>query len=193
LHVSSVFSKPFPLCFFSCTTAYSLFFIGFLQSFTRISSSLSKGLLVPLPFIFCIGVSCFSSIVFSMPFPFFLCIGVYGKGCPLKSPLGIDDLVKGLLPLISTVGGGEGKRRFFHFFYFTFVEYGTSSNPGGGGGDEYLCGEGHTSSSTSLTYLLISGIRALPFIFLLTHVLVLVGDEEPAICDWGVGVGSSLK
>jgi hypothetical protein len=126
LHVSSVFSKPFPLCFFSCKAVFSLFFIGFLQSFTRISSSLSKGLLVPLPLIFCTGVSY--------------------KGCPLKSPLGIDGLMKGLLPLISAIGGREGKRSFFPFFDVTLVEDGTSSNPGGGGGEKYLCGEGQTSS-----------------------------------------------
>jgi hypothetical protein len=51
-----------------------------------------------------------------MPFPFFLCIGVSGKGCPLKSPLGIDDLVKVILPLISIAAGGEEKRSFFPFF-----------------------------------------------------------------------------
>jgi hypothetical protein len=88
--------KTLPLCIFSCTTTFSLYFIGFLQSFIGISSSLSKGLLVPLPLILFTGVSC--------------------KGCPLKSPLGIDDPVKGLLPLISTTGEGEGKRSFFPFF-----------------------------------------------------------------------------
>jgi hypothetical protein len=98
-----------------------------------------------------------------MPFPFFLCIGVSGKGYPLKSPLGIDDLVKGILPLISTVGGGEGKRSFFPFLYVTLVEDGTSSNPGGGGGEKSLCGEGHTSSSASLTCLLISENGLFPF------------------------------
>jgi hypothetical protein len=103
--------------------------------------------LVPLPLIFCTGVSC--------------------KGFPLKSPLGIDDLVKGLLPLISIVGEGERKRIFFPFFYITLVEDGTSSNPGGGGGEKSLCGEGHTSSSASLTYLLVSETGALPFLFLL--------------------------
>jgi hypothetical protein len=66
----------------------------------------------------------------------------------LKTPLGIDDLVKGLLPLISTVGGGEGKRSFFPFLDVTLVEEGTSSNPGGGGGEKYLCGEGHLRKST---------------------------------------------
>jgi hypothetical protein len=34
---------------------------------------------------------------------------------------------------------------------------------------------------------------SLPFLFLLIPVLVLIGDEEPAIYDWGVGVVSSLK
>jgi hypothetical protein len=65
------------------------------------------------------------------------------------------------------------------------VEDGTSSNPGGGGDEKYLCGEGQTSSSASLTCLLISKTGALPFLFLLIPILVLVGDEELAICDWG--------
>jgi hypothetical protein len=95
----------------------------------------------------------------------------------LKSPLGIGDLVKGLLLLISAVGEGEGKRSFFPFFYVTLVEDGTSSNPGGGGGEKSLCGEGQTSSLASLTCLLISEIGALPFLFLLIPILVLVGDE----------------
>ena len=173
MHVSSVFSKPFPLCIFSCTTTFSLFFIGFLQSFTGISSSLSKGILVPLPLIFCTGVSC--------------------KGYPLKSPLGIDGLVKGILPFISATREGEGKRSFFPFFDVTLVEDGTSSNPGGDGGEKYLCGKGQTSSSAYLTCLLIFEIGALPFLFLLIPILVLVGDEELAICDWGAGVVSNLK
>jgi hypothetical protein len=84
-----------------------------------------------------------------MPFPFFLCIGVFGKGCHLRSHLGIDDLVKGLLLWISTAGGGEGKRSFFPFFDVTLVEDGTSSNPGGGGGEKSLCWEGQTSSLAS--------------------------------------------
>jgi hypothetical protein len=136
---------------------------------------------------------CSSSTDFSMPFPFFLCIGVSGKYCSLRTPLGIDDLVKGLLPLISTAGGGEGKRSFFPFLYVTLVEEETSSNPSGGGGEKYLCGEGQTSSSASLTCLLISKTGALPFLFLLILSLVLVGDEGPVIYDWGVGVGSRLK
>jgi hypothetical protein len=74
----------------------------------------------------------------------------------LKTSLGIDDLVKGLLPLISTAGGEEGKRSFFPFLDVTLVEEGISSNPGGGGGEKSLCGEGQTSSSASMTCLLIS-------------------------------------
>jgi hypothetical protein len=101
--------------------------------------------------------------------------------------------VKGLLPLISAAGGGEGKRSFLPFFDVTLVEDGTSSNPGGGGSEKSLCGEGQTSSSASLTYLLISEIGALPFLFLLIPILVLVGDEELGLCDWGVGVVSILK
>jgi hypothetical protein len=143
--------------------------------------------------IFYTGFSCFSSTAFSMPFPFFLCIGVSSKGYPLKYPLGIDDLVKGVLPLISTARGGEGKRSFFPFFDVTLVEDGTSSNPGGGGGDKSLCGERQTSSLASLTFLLIYEIGTLPFLFLLIPILVLVGDEELAICDWGIGFGSILK
>jgi hypothetical protein len=73
----------------------------------------------------------------------------------LKTSLGIDDLVKGLLPLISTAGGEEGKRSFFPLLDVALVEEGTSSNPGGGGGEKYLCGEGQTSSSASMTCLLI--------------------------------------
>jgi hypothetical protein len=111
----------------------------------------------------------------------------------LKSPLGIDELVKGILPLISNAGGGEGKISFFPFFDVTFLEDRTSSNPGGGGGEKSLCWEGQTSSSASMTYLLISKTGALPFLFLLIPILVLVGDEEPTIYDWGVGVGSILK
>jgi hypothetical protein len=64
----------------------------------------------------------------------------------LKSPIGIDDSVKGILSLISTLGEGEGKRSFFPFFYVTLVEDGTSSNLGRGGGEKYMCGEGQTSS-----------------------------------------------
>jgi hypothetical protein len=75
----------------------------------------------------------------------------------LKTSLGIDDLVKGLLPLISTVGGEEGKRSFFHFLDEALVEEGTYYNRGGGGGEKSLCGEGQNSSSTSMTCLLISG------------------------------------
>jgi hypothetical protein len=71
--------------------------------------------------------------------------------------LGIDDLVKGILTLISNAGGEEGKKRFFHFLDSTLVEEGTSSNPGGGGGEKSLCGEGQTSSSAPMTCLLIYG------------------------------------
>jgi hypothetical protein len=118
---------------------------------------------------------------------------VSGKDCSLKNPLGIDDLVKSLLPLIPTARGGEGKRSSFPFLYVTLVEEGTSFNPSGGGGHKYLCGEGQTSSSASLTCLLISNIGTLPFLFLLILALVLVGEEGPMICDWGVGVGPNLK
>jgi len=74
----------------------------------------------------------------------------------LKTSLGIDDLVKDILPLISTVGGEKGKRNYFPLLDVNFVEEGTSSNPSGGGGEKSLCGEGQTSSSASMTCLLIS-------------------------------------
>jgi hypothetical protein len=74
----------------------------------------------------------------------------------LKTSLGIDDLVKGLLPLISTTGGEEGKRRFSPLLDVDLVEECISSNPSGGGGEKSLCGEGQTSSSASMTYLPIS-------------------------------------
>jgi hypothetical protein len=101
--------------------------------------------------------------------------------------------VKGLLHLILTVGGEEGKRIFFPLLYVNLVEEGTSSNPGGGGGEKYLCGEGQVSSSASMTCFLISEIGDLPFLFLLIPALVLVDVEGTEIYDWGVGVGSSLK
>jgi hypothetical protein len=79
------------------------------------------------------------------------------KDFSLKTSLGIDDLLKGLLPLISTARREEGKRSFFPLLDIALVEEGTSSKPGGGGGEKSLCGEGKTSSSTSMTCLLISG------------------------------------
>jgi hypothetical protein len=75
----------------------------------------------------------------------------------LKTSLGIDDLVKGILPLILNTGGEEGKRSFFPLLDMALVEEGTSSNPSGGGDEKSLCGEGKTFSSASMTYLLISG------------------------------------
>jgi hypothetical protein len=77
-----------------------------------------------------------------MLFPFFFLIWVYGKDHSLKASLGIDDLVKGILPLISTTGGEEGKSSFFPFLDVDLVEEGTSFNLGGGGGEKYLCGYG---------------------------------------------------
>jgi hypothetical protein len=103
-----------------------------------------------------------------MFFPFSLCI---------------DGPVKGLLPLISTAGGEEGKRRFFPLLYVKLVEEDTYSNPGGGGGEKSLCGEGQVSSSASMTCLLISEIRALPFLLLLIPSLVLVDTKGTTICD----------
>jgi hypothetical protein len=70
--------------------------------------------------------------------------------------LEIDDLVKGLLPLILTAGGEEGKSSFFPLLDIDLVEEGTSYNPGGGGGEKYLCGEGEASSSSPVTCFLTS-------------------------------------
>ena len=75
----------------------------------------------------------------------------------MKTSLGIDDLVKGLLPLISTSGGEKGKISFFPLLDVKLVEEGSSYNPGGGGGEKSLCGEGKTSSLASMTCLLIFG------------------------------------
>ena len=72
----------------------------------------------------------------------------------MKTSLGIDDLVKGFLPLILTAGGKEGKIRLFPFLDVYLVEEGTSSNLGGGGGENYLCGGGQASPSTPVTCLL---------------------------------------
>jgi hypothetical protein len=170
-----------------------LFFTGSLKSFTKTSYFLSRCLLVPLLFFLLVGVSYFSSTSLSILFPFSLCIGVSGKHCSLKTSLGIDDLVKGLLPLILTVGGEEVKRSFFPLLDVKLVEEGTYSNPGGGRGEKYICGEGQVSSSDSMTCLLISETGALPFLFLLIPSLILVDVEGTGICDWGVGVGSNLK
>jgi hypothetical protein len=82
-----------------------------------------------------------------MPLPFFFCIGISGRDCSSTTSLGIYDLVKGLWPLVLTIGGEEGKCSFFPFLDVVLVEEGTSSNPGGGGGEKYLCGEGQDSSS----------------------------------------------
>ena len=61
--------------------------------------------------------------------------------------------MKGILPLISTARGEGEKRSFLPLLDVTLVEASTSSNPGGGGGEKSLCGEGQSSSPTSMTYL----------------------------------------
>ena len=91
-----------------------------------------------------------------MPLPFFFYTWVSGKDCSLKTSLGIDDLVKDLLPLILIAGGEEGKSSFFPFLDVALVEDGTSSNPGGGGDEKSLCGEGQASSLALVTCLLTS-------------------------------------
>jgi hypothetical protein len=95
-----------------------------------------------LSFFFCTGVSSSLSTGFPMPLPFFFCTRISGRDCSSTNSLGIDDLVKGLLPLILTVGWEEGKSSFFPLLDVSLVEEGASSNPGGGGGEKYLCGEG---------------------------------------------------
>jgi hypothetical protein len=89
-----------------------------------------------------------------MPLLFFLCIGISGMDCSSTTSLGIDDLVKGLLPLILTVGGEEGKSSFFPFLDVSLVEEGTPSKPSRGGGEKSLFGEGQASSSSPVTYFL---------------------------------------
>jgi hypothetical protein len=91
-----------------------------------------------------------------MPLLFFLFIGISSIDCSSTTSLGIDDLVKGRLPLILTTRGEEGKSSFFLFLDVSLVEEGTFSNPGGGGGEKSLCGEGKSSSSALVTYLLTS-------------------------------------
>jgi hypothetical protein len=91
-----------------------------------------------------------------MPLPFFCCTGISGVGCSLKTSLGIDDLVKGFLPLVVATKGEEGKCSFFPFLAVVLVEEGTSSNPSGGGGEKSLYGEGQDSSSVPMTYLMTS-------------------------------------
>jgi hypothetical protein len=86
-----------------------------------------------------------------MPLPFFFSIGVSSKYFSLKTSLGIDDLVKGLLLLIWTARGEEDKSRLFPFLDVALVEEGTFSNPGGTGGEKYLCGERQASSSAPVT------------------------------------------
>jgi hypothetical protein len=51
-----------------------------------------------------------------------------------------DDLVKGLLSLVSTTIVGEGKSKFIPFFTVVLSE-GTSSSFGAGWGENYLWGE----------------------------------------------------
>jgi hypothetical protein len=136
----------------------NIFFSVSSSTYIGISLSTSSGFLVALllSFFFCTGVSSFLSTGFPMPLPFLFCTGIYGRDCSSTTSLGIDDLVKGLLPLVLTVGGEEGKCSFFPFLDVVLVEEGTYSNPGGGGGEKYLCGEGQASSSAPVTCLLTS-------------------------------------
>jgi hypothetical protein len=91
-----------------------------------------------------------------MPLPFLFCTGISDGDYSSKTSLGIDDLVKGFMPLVVATGGEEGKCSFFPFLDVVLVEEGTSSNPGGGGGEKYLCGEGQASSSFLVTCLMTS-------------------------------------
>jgi hypothetical protein len=52
----------------------------------------------------------------------------------------VDDLVKGLLDLVSIAIVGEGKSNFLPFFT-VFLDEGTSSSSGAGWGENSLCGE----------------------------------------------------
>jgi hypothetical protein len=91
-----------------------------------------------------------------MPFPFFFCTRISGRVYSSTTSLGIDDLVKGLLPLVLAARGEDGKCRFFPFLDVVLVEEGTSSNLGGGGGEKSLYGEGQPSSSIHVTCLITS-------------------------------------
>jgi hypothetical protein len=89
-----------------------------------------------------------------MPLPFFFCTGIFGRDCSSTTSLGLDDLVKGLFPLVLATRGEDGKCSFFLFLDVFLVEEGTSSNPGGGGGEKSLYGEGQPSSSIPVTCLM---------------------------------------
>jgi hypothetical protein len=52
----------------------------------------------------------------------------------------VDDLVKGLLDLISTVVAGERESNFFPFFPMALAD-GISANSGAGWGENSFCGE----------------------------------------------------
>jgi len=139
----------------ACTVSIGFFSVSY-STCIGIALSTSSAFLVDflLSFFFCTGVSSFLSTGFPMTLPFFFCTGISGRDYSSTNSLGVDDLVKGLLPLVLTVGGEEGKCSFFPFLDVVLVEEGTSSNPGGGGGEKSLCGEGQASSLAPVTYLL---------------------------------------
>jgi hypothetical protein len=50
-----------------------------------------------------------------MPLPFLFCIGIPGRDCSSTTSLRIDDLVKGIMPLVLDARGEEEKCSFFLF------------------------------------------------------------------------------
>jgi hypothetical protein len=106
----------------TCTISIGFFMVSYSYCI-GIALSVSSGFLIPLPlsFFICTGVSSFLSIGFSMPLPFFFCTVFSLRDFSSKTSLGIDDLVKGFLPLVLVVGGEEEKRSFFPFFFVVLV------------------------------------------------------------------------
>jgi hypothetical protein len=141
----------------TCTVSIGFFLVSS-STCIGISFSNSSGFLVVLllPFFFYTGVSSFLSTGFPIPVPFLFCTRISGRDCSSTTSLGIDDLVKGLMPLVLVAGGEEEKCSFFPFLYVFLVEEGTSSNPGGGGGEKSLYGEGQASSPVYVTCLMTS-------------------------------------
>jgi len=94
-----------------------------LSTCMRISLSTSLVFLMSLYLSLFFGtrLSSFLSIVFLMPLPFLFCIGISDGDCSSKNSLGTHDLVKGLPPLVLAPGGEEGNFIFFPLFYVVLV------------------------------------------------------------------------
>jgi hypothetical protein len=88
---------------------------GYVYDFNMFFNSLNFTLILPLDRSFCYDL--FSTVSFL-----------------------VDDLVKGLLALVSTATVGEGKSNFLPFFPVVLAE-GISANSGVGWGENSLCGE----------------------------------------------------